>query len=146
MECNAWNAVRFFTTAGPVVPERHYCIQPLDRVDLDEILTLIRQMKYFVLHAPRQTGKTSILLAMADLLNSGGEYRCVYANFDGGQAAREDTKRAMRTILGQLGWRARLGLHDDFVAKAKSKLLEEFGPDGALTETLSRWSAADPRP
>ena len=57
--------MRFFNTAGPVRASLHYRIPPLSRVDLEEILTLIRQQKYFVLHAPRQTGKTSALLAAA---------------------------------------------------------------------------------
>ena len=51
-------AMRFFNTAGPVRPDDHYCIPPLERFDLDEVLTLVRMKKYFVLHAPRQTGKT----------------------------------------------------------------------------------------
>ncbi|MCP4348493.1 MAG: hypothetical protein GY795_23665 [Desulfobacterales bacterium] len=50
--------MRFFNTAGPVNSDRHYKISPLKRFDLDEILYLIDQAKYFVLHAPRQTGKT----------------------------------------------------------------------------------------
>ena len=56
--------MRFFNTAGPVVPELHYCVPPLGRLDADEPLLLIRQRKYFVLHAPRQTRKTSALLAL----------------------------------------------------------------------------------
>ena len=44
---------------GPVRPDDHYAIPPLDRMDVDELLTLIRAKRYFVLHAPRQTGKTS---------------------------------------------------------------------------------------
>ena len=71
--------MRFFNTTGPVVPANHYCIPPLERLALDDILTLIRDQRYFALHAPRQTGKTSALLALRDLLNSGaeGDYRCV---------------------------------------------------------------------
>ena len=70
-------AMRFFNTAGPIVAADHYHVPPLERLDRDEVLMLIRQQKYFVLHAPRQTGKTSALLALRDLLNSGGagEYR-----------------------------------------------------------------------
>ena len=93
--------MRFFNTSGPVVPADHYCIPPLTRVDLDDICELIRNKRYFVLHAPRQTGKTSVLLALRDLLNSGevGGYRCVYFNVEAGQAAREDTTRAMGAIF-----------------------------------------------
>ena len=45
---------------------------PLTRFDLDEILKLVSDMKYFVLHAATQTGKTSTLKAFADRLNSSG--------------------------------------------------------------------------
>ena len=63
--------MRFFNTEGPVRPDKHYCVPPLARLDLDRILAFIRREKYFVLHAPRQTGKTSALLALRDLLNAG---------------------------------------------------------------------------
>ncbi len=64
--------MRFFNTAGPVRAEDHYAIPPLKRGNVAEILQLIRDKQYFVLHAPRQTGKTSALIALRDLLNSGG--------------------------------------------------------------------------
>ena len=64
-------AERVFNTTGPVFPAKHFSIPPLERLDLDEILRLIRGERYFVLHAPRQTGKTSALLALRDLLNEG---------------------------------------------------------------------------
>ena len=93
--------MRFFNTEGPVVAAEHYCIPPLDRVNLGEILTLIRRKRYFVLHAPRQTGKTSALLALRDLLNGDAavDYRCVYVNVEAAQAMREDVGGAMRVIL-----------------------------------------------
>ena len=65
---------RFFNTAGPVKAQDHYCLPPLHRFDLDDILRLIEQKKYFVLHAPRQTGKTSSLLALQAHLNASGQY------------------------------------------------------------------------
>lgn len=40
--------MRFFNTAGPVRSADHYCIPPLERFELDEILLLIQQQKYFV--------------------------------------------------------------------------------------------------
>ena len=71
----AMPTMRFFNTEGPVRPDEHYAIPPLDRVNLDELLGLVRDKKYFVLHAPRQTGKTSALLALRDRLHAGGDYR-----------------------------------------------------------------------
>ena len=140
--------VRFFNTTGPVVAADHYCIPPLERLNLDEVRTLIGQKRYFVLHAPRQTGKTSTLLALRDLLNSGaeGEYRCVYTNVEAGQTSREDLGPAIRAILVRLASRARSTLGDRFLEEVWPGVLERAGPHGALEEVLSLWSEADPRP
>ena len=96
--------MRFFNTEGPVRPDKHYAIPPLDRVDIDEFLGPIRAERYFVLHAPRQTDKTSALIALRDLLNSGaaGNFRCVDVNVEVGQVARDDTACGLRAILGSL--------------------------------------------
>ena len=94
--------MRFFNTEGPVRPDDHYAIPPLDRVDVDELLDLIRARRYFVLHAPRQTGKTSALIALRDLLNSGatGDFRCVDVNVEVSQVARDDVVEGIRTAGG----------------------------------------------
>ena len=125
---------------------KHYCIPPLDRINLTKVLKLIECERYFVLHAPRQTGKTSMLLALADRLNTSGKYRCFYVNFEPGQAAEEDTARALRAVLGQLGTRARITQGDEFVASITQEVLEKFSPDGALMEVLVRWAEVDPKP
>ena len=138
--------VRDFNTEGPVDASDHYCIPPLQRVDLDEVLHLIRRKKYCILHAPRQTGKTSILKALADQLNATGQYRCVYANFEVGQTAREDVPRALRVLLGQIAGRAEAMLGDTFVTDVRLGILDEYGGDGALNETLRRWARAESRP
>lgn len=56
--------MREFNTAGPIIPEDPYHIAPLARLDREDLLRLIERKKYFVLHAPRQTGKTTILRAL----------------------------------------------------------------------------------
>ena len=139
--------MRFFNTEGPVRPDDHYAIQPLDRMDVDELLALIRAKRYFVLHAPRQTGKTSALIALRDLLNSGkaGNFRCVHTNVEVGQVARDDTARGIRAILSRLAMRARL-LHDNFPHESWRAVLEASGPDDALGDLLSNWCVANPTP
>ena len=143
-----YSVMRFFSTAGPVVARKHYSIPPLERVDLDYVLRLIRSERYFSLHAPRQTGKTSVLLALQELLNSGsvGSYRCVYVNVEAGQAFRDDRREAMRAIVGALASSASEALEDDFVGTSGFEILERFGPGGGLTEVLRRWTRCDPRP
>ena len=140
--------MREFTNEGPVEPAEHYCIPPLERMDLELVLKLIRGRKYFVLHAPRQTGKTSVLKALQDLLNSGtvGSYRCVYVNLEGAATAKQDVSQAMPSILDEIAMRAQDALDDDFVDDAWPDILETVGPHGALKRVLSKWSAASTKP
>ncbi len=137
---------RFFNTAGPIEPDMHYHIPPLERLDFDEVLLLIEQRKYFVLHAPRQTGKTSALLALMDALNGSGEYGCVYVNVEIGQSAREDVGAAMQAILGQLASRAERILGERVVEEVWREALERVGPHGVLQAVLTRWAAASSKP
>ena len=139
--------MRFFNTEGPVRLDKHYAIQPLDRVDVGEFLRLIEAERYFVLHAPRQTGKTSALIALRDRINSGkaGNLRCVDVNVEVGQVARDDTARGMRSILSSLASSAR-ELGDDCPDDIWPDILAKVGPDDALRELLARWCRANPVP
>ena len=140
--------MRHFNIAGPVVPSEHYSIPPLKRMDLDYVLRLVHQKKYFILHAPRQTGKTSALLALQDLLNSGeeGRYRCVYMNVEPGQALREDVSAAMEAILDQLAMAAQSALGDASVETICNDVLALSRRGAALQRALFLWAQADPRP
>ena len=137
--------MRFFNTEGPVRPDEHYAIPPLGRGNKDESLRLIQEKRYFVLHAPRQTGKTSTLIALRDLLNSGevGEFRCV--NVEVGQVARDDTACGLRSILSSLAASARL-LGDEFPKQAWPDIFKQSGPGDALKDLLIEWCLANPVP
>jgi hypothetical protein len=137
---------RFFNTAGPVKCDIHYCLPPLKRWDLDEILSLIQQQKYFVLHAPRQTGKTSCLLALMDYLNADGRYRAMYVNVEVGQSAREDVDAAMRSIMSQAGSAALRDLGEENMYTIFPDLIARHGGHSGFREFLSQWAGSDPRP
>ncbi len=139
--------MRFFNVAGPVRPDDHYAIEPLARMDVDDLVSLVQTKQYFVLHAPRQTGKTSALIALRDLLNSGeiGNFRCVDVNVEVGQVARDDTARGMRSILSSLASSAQ-ELGDDFPDGVWPDILAKVGPDDALRELLARWCRANTVP
>ncbi|MCP4702410.1 MAG: hypothetical protein GY862_36945 [Gammaproteobacteria bacterium] len=64
---------KFFNTAGHCQPDIHYMADPLPR--LEGVRELIDRRCYFVLHAPRQTGKTTYLYALMQQLNAEGRYR-----------------------------------------------------------------------
>ena len=121
-------ARRFFNTAGPIKKDMHYHVPPLARLDVEDLMLLIHQEKYFVLHAPRQTGKTSALFDLRKELNASGEFRCLYVNVEVGQSAREDVAAAMRAILGQMASEAEYGISDPTLGKMGSRHLRGVWP------------------
>ena len=140
--------MRKFTTAGPIRPAHDYHIPPLKRIHLPELLDLVRDERYFVLHAPRQTGKTSALLALRDLLNGGaaGDYRCGYINVEPAQTAREDVGRAMRAIASEIAIEAEDTLDDVATAKEALACDAEGNPHGVLRSLLRKWAKASAAP
>jgi len=141
-------SMRSFNTAGPVVAQNHYCIPPLERIDLEYVLGLIHDQKYFILHAPWQTGKTSTLKAIQDHLNSGaeGDYRCLHVNVEAAQAWREKIPEAMETILRVLAGNAENVLGDHSLEEIRSDVLAKKSPGTALSSALRQWAEADSRP
>lgn len=138
--------MRFFNTAGPVQCDRHYCLPPLERFDLTDILTLIEQHKYFVLHAPRQTGKTSAMLALMEYLNQRERYTCLYFNAEVAQYAGDNVERGIKTILGEMVSRAQTMLNDDYPQQIWQDVLLEYGEGAALNQILTRWAAENSKP
>lgn len=138
--------MRFFNTEGPVKPDRHYCLPPLERWDLAELLRLIEQEKYFLLHAPRQTGKTTCLLALADHLNRAGHYRAVYANIEGAQAYRENVDRSLATVVTDIAGWAREDGGDSETPLLAQQVLATVPAGSALGEFLTRWCIGQSQP
>jgi hypothetical protein len=136
---------RFFNTAGPVNPADHYCLEPLGRIRIDEVRTLIDQKKYFVLHAPRQTGKTTCLLALRDHLNAEGKFLCVYANVEVAQSARENVPEASRLILEEISTRA-AKLGESAAEELFASAAAAGGPLPSFSWFLTKWCEKLERP
>ena len=132
--------MRFFNTAGPCTIEEHYIIPPLERFDLDDILMLIKQQKYFVLHAPRQTGKTTSMLALMKYLNKEGRYHALYVNVESAQTARENVYKGIQTVMNEIGVRAELYLDNNSLKKTWPEILNSYGEHSALNNLLTYWS------
>jgi len=137
---------RFFNTAGPIDQARHYNIEPLQRVDMEEIRQLIDDQKYFALHAPRQTGKTSFLLSLMKYLNRQGKYRCLYINVEAAQAYRENISQAIYVILYELSRSEFIYTTDSFFQTHWKHIYENTGGPVALSEALTQWSSRDEKP
>ena len=136
---------RFFNTAGPQKLDLNYSIDPLSRFDLGDITTLIRQQRYFVLHAPRQTGKTSCMLALRDYLNTQGDYICVYANVEEGQAWRNDVMKVVAATCQTIARETQLIIGDDFPLRIRDSV-RETEAESMLSAFLSSLSSSLPKP
>jgi DNA polymerase III delta prime subunit len=137
---------KFFNTSGPIKPEHHYNIPPLYRMDWDEIAHLIRSERYFVLHAPRQTGKTSTLLAIMAELNAEGRFACAYANIEGAQAAREDESKGIPTVCSAIAGSIRLYLDQPEVFAWLDTTGRNQLANDLLKQMLEHWSRISDRP
>ncbi|MBB1127424.1 AAA-like domain-containing protein, partial [Thiospirillum jenense] len=99
-----------------------------------------------LLHAPRQTGKTSCLLALMEYLNNDGRYRALYANIESAQAARENLIPAITGIIQTIANSARLILNDSHPTTLVREVLADQSITIALQEFLTRWSQSSPQP
>lgn len=135
---------RFFNTGGPVNSDSHYAIDPLTRLDLDEILMRIQQQRYFALYAPSGTGKTSFLLALANHLNQQGDFYCLYVSLAKAQAAvmrdSEDVIGVMEVVIHEIMAQARLQLGDVHLQEIAETLTMKSGEYTALNALLTYWS------
>jgi AAA domain len=64
---------KFFNTTGLCNPKNHYMVDPM-RGFFDDVYKLIESHQFFLMHAPRQTGKTTLLHTLAHRLNKEGKY------------------------------------------------------------------------
>ena len=69
---------------------------------LPEVPGLVKRKGYFVVYAPRQTGKTTAIRAIADTRTASGRYAALAFTCETARAAGDDYVRAQRGILGQI--------------------------------------------
>ena len=83
---------RWFNTTGPCKAEKHYMLSPTQR--LPRLERFITQESYFVIHAPRQTGKTTAMIALAQELTNSGQCAAVMVSVEVGAAFQHDPDKA----------------------------------------------------
>ncbi len=93
--------MKHFNTAGPCKPDIHYMLPASTR--LPELRRLIDQQNYFVIHAPRQVGKTTMMLQLAQELTREGRYTALLVSMEVGAAFNDDIGAAELAMLG--AWR-----------------------------------------
>ncbi|MDJ0839037.1 MAG: AAA-like domain-containing protein [Acidobacteriota bacterium] len=132
--------MKFFNIAGPCDPERHYMIPAGTRcVNLHP---LVDQGQYFVIHAPRQTGKTTLIMDFVDQLNEEGNYLALYCSLELAQGI-DQIERGMRVILACF----QEAVRDSHHADRKDFVVEpEPVAEIALLNTLKTYCASQEKP
>ena len=102
---------RYFNTTGPCEPARHYFLPTAVR--MPDLAPFLEREQYFVLHAPRQTGKTTAMRTFAASLRERGIAGC-WATFEASQGVDDIVHaeplwlRALRQASSVMpsGWQA----------------------------------------
>ncbi len=131
---------RWFNTTGPCDTEIHYTVTSSSR--LPNLERLIAQRNYFVLHAPRQVGKTTAMLALAKQLTDSGQYAALVVSAELGAPFSDDP--------GQMEW----ALLESWRIDAETYLPKDCLPPPwpktsagqQIEAALSAWSEAAARP
>ena len=131
---------KWFNTAGPCKSDIHYMLSPTER--LPELKQLIVQQNYFVIHAPRQTGKTTAMLTLAQELTASGQYAAVMVSVEVGSAFPDQPDIAEDAILS--AWRDGI----DFWLPPELQPLSwpEVSHGQRIGSFLKAWAQSSPRP
>lgn len=115
-------------------------------MDWLEIWNLIDSQKYFLLHAPRQTGKTSALLEMMHDLNVEGRYAAVYVNIEGAQAAKNDIEEGISTVCSALVRSADIYLDEQRLENWLNTKGKDLSPQDRFSGQLTYWCRISKKP
>ncbi|MDR0573800.1 MAG: hypothetical protein LBG96_07200, partial [Tannerella sp.] len=89
--------MRQFNIAGPCNNLVHYMINAASR--LQGVEDLIDNNQYFVIHAARQSGKTTYLQDLTRRLNADGKYYALYCSLESAQGVMEPEKGIPQIVL-----------------------------------------------
>jgi hypothetical protein len=130
--------VRAFNTSGPCQDSLHYMLGATERLPLPMIDRLIQGANYFVLHAPRQIGKTTAMLGLAQQLNATGRYVAIVVSMEVGAPFGDDPGAAELAILDS--WRADADFY--LPADHQPPAWPDAAPGQRIRAALSAWAKA----
>lgn len=129
-----------FNIAGPCQTDIHYMLAPTIRLpDLEEV---IEERNYFVIHAPRQTGKTTAMLALAEQLTLSERYAAVMVSAEVGAPYKHEVGAAELAILG--AWRDTIAVRLPQDLQPPTWVYNE--PGQRVRAILQAWSQSSSRP
>lgn len=135
--------MRFFNTTGPCNPTDHYMLPATERLEGMNVERLFAQKSYFVLHAPRQTGKTTAMFELARQVTERGYYTGVLVSMEVGAGFPDDVGMAEEAILGEWQQNIRFQLPKEL----QPPFWKTNAPAGQrVSAFLSEWSLVAARP
>ncbi|MDR0763874.1 MAG: AAA-like domain-containing protein [Bacteroidales bacterium] len=130
---------RFFNTTGPCNPERHFMLPPEDRLVGAQLHRYIKDELYWMLHAPRQTGKTTFLRSWMRKLNASDNYIACYVSVEEAQGKTQATV-AIPIICDAI---------KAYASRANIPIptTDEVMPETMLSNIMCNWAKiCDPKP
>ncbi|MGA1357210.1 MAG: ATP-binding protein, partial [Prochlorothrix sp.] len=131
---------KWFNVAGPCKGDLHYMLP--SGVRLPHLKALIAQQLYFVIHAPRQTGKTTAMIALAQELTASGDYTAIMLSLEVGAVFSDRPAIAEQAILGEWTQAAQFYLPPELQPPPWPQASEGL----KISTALSTWSQVSPRP
>ena len=132
--------MKYFNTTGPCRSEIHYILPAIPR--LPEMRGLIDSQSYFVLHAARQTGKTTSIMALARELTAEGRYAAIVLSAQPAAVFSHDINTAEKLLLGV--WRD--VAEDELPPELRPPNWQEAETGQRIRSALRAWARAIPRP
>ncbi len=138
--------MKTFCIAGPILPGDHYFIPK--RLPWEKLDDLLDQKLYYVLHAPRQSGKTTAVLEYTRYLNAQGKYTALYLTTEPAHVAHNDIERTVYWLLSQFETEISKQLSDQEEALAflRDALKNKFVQENALYRFLFFWAQINTKP
>ncbi len=133
---------RAFNTAGPCSAHKHYMLPATSRLPIASLEQLIAEESYFVLHAPRQVGKTTAMLAFAQHLTDAGQYTAILLSAEVGNPFKDDIGAAEQAVLA--AWRRTISLR--LPPELHPPAWTPAPPGQGILNALSLWAMTSPRP
>lgn len=131
---------KFFNTTGPCKADKHYMLNPLER--LGDVRKLIDNELYFVVHAPRQTGKTTTLEALAAAITSEGKYTALRFSCEAGRAFGNNIGKVEALIVGAIEKASSVNLPPEL----RCPPIPTAPEGGLISAFLTKWAQVSPRP
>ena len=135
--------MKYFNVAGPCIEGKHYMLDATERLH-KELIELINSEQYYVIHASRQVGKTTLLLDITKKINTEGKYYAVYCSLENAYVTPEPEK-GIKSIVFALRSAFEIFSMPEFFTWDELPNIDS-NPSNVLKDFLTRYSAKLDKP